>query len=179
MKGELLENRIVVLDIQESRNLFASGYFGKPIGIPKPNVNELHVPLILDLIEGCYLQEISKIKITKNEKIVSLSALIRLCRNEYHNFDKKYQVYKDFREKGYVINPGIKFGCDFAVYQKGPGIDHAPYLVQVYNKNDDISSTAVVLAGRLASSVKKQFILAIPRSKDRIDYLSLEWWRAN
>ena len=102
MKGELLENRIVVWDIQESRNLFASGYFGKPIGIPKPNVDEINVPLILDLIEGCYLQEISKIKITKNGKTVSLSALIRLCRNEYHNFDKKYQVYKDFREKGYV-----------------------------------------------------------------------------
>ena len=51
--------------------------------------------------------------------------------------------------------------------------------MQVYNKNDDISSTAVVLAGRLASSVKKQFILAIPRNKDKIDYLSLDWWRAN
>ena len=88
-------------------------------------------------------------------------------------------MYKDFREKGYVINPGIKFGCDFAVYKKGPGIDHAPYLIQVHNKNDNISSTAVVLAGRLSSSVKKQFILAIPHGKDKIDYLSLDWWRAN
>ena len=179
MKGELLENRIVVWDIQESRNLFGAGYFGKPIGIPKPNVDEINVPLILDLIEGCYLQETSKIKITKNGKKVSLNMLIRICRKEYHNFDKKYRVYKDFREKGYVVNPGIKFGCDFAVYQKGPGIDHAPYLIQVYNKNDNISSTAVVLAGRLASSVKKQFILAIPHGKDKIDYLALDWWKAN
>ena len=179
MKGELVENRIVVWNRQESRDLFANGYFGKPIGIPKPNVNDINVPLILDLIEGCYLQGISKIKITKNGKKVSLDTLIKICKKEYHNFDKKFQVYKDFREKGYVINPGIKFGCDFAVYQKGPGIDHAPYLVQVYNKNDDISSTAVVLAGRLASSVKKQFILAIPHSKDKIDYLALDWWKAN
>ena len=179
MKGELLENRIVVWNKQESRDLFADGYFGKPIGIPKPNVNDINVPLILDLIEGCYLQEISKIKISKNGKKVSFDALIKICRKEYHNFDKKYLVYKDFRKKGYVVNPGIKFGCDFAVYQKGPGIDHAPYLVQVYNKNDDISSTAVVLAGRLASSVKKQFILAIPHGKNKIDYLSLDWWKAN
>ena len=178
MKGELLENRIVVWNTQESRELFANGYFGKPIGIPKPNVNDINVPLILDLIEGYYLLKISKIKIIKNGKNVSLNALIKICRKEYHDFDKKFQVYKDFRDKGYVINPGIKFGCDFAVYQKGPGIDHAPYLVQVYNKNDDISSTAVVLAGRLASSVKKQFILAIPNGKDRIDYLALDWWRA-
>ena len=127
MLGELLENRIVVWDRRESRDLFANGYFGKPIGIPKPNVNDINVPLILDLIEGCYLQETSTLKIVKNGKNVSLNTLIKICKKEYHNFDKKFQVYQDFREKGYVINPGIKFGCDFAVYQKGPGIDPVSY----------------------------------------------------
>ena len=178
MKGEIVENRIIVWDIQESRDLFRNGYFGKPIGIPKPNPDEINVPLILDLMEGCYLLEISKIKIYRDKKKVSLDELIKICREEYHNFDKKYLVYKDFREKEYVVNPGIKFGCDFAVYNRGPGIDHAPYLIQVYNKSDPISSTDVVLAGRLASSVKKQFILAIPSGKSSVDYLALDWWKA-
>ena len=178
MKGEIIENRIIVWDIQESRDLFRNGYFGKPIGIPKPNPDEINVPLILDLMEGYYLLEISKIKIYRDKKKVSLDELIKICREEYHNFDKKYLVYKDFREKEYVVNPGIKFGCDFAVYNRGPGIDHAPYLIQVYNKNDSISSTGVVLAGRLASSVKKQFILAIPSGKSSVDYLALDWWKA-
>ena len=178
MKGEIVENRIIIWDIQESRDLFRNGYFGKPIGIPKPNPDEINVPLILDLMEGCYLLEISKIKIYRDKKKVSLDELIKICREEYHNFDKKYLVYKDFREKEYVVNPGIKFGCDFAVYNRGPGIDHAPYLIQVYNKSDPISSTDVVLAGRLASSVKKQFILAIPSGKSSVDYLALDWWKA-
>ena len=179
MKTELIENRIIVWDIEHSKELFGNGYFGKPIGIPKPKVDEINVPLVLDLIEGCYLQEISKIKIYKNKKRVSEKEMIEICKKEYHNFDKKYLVYKDFREKGYIVNPGIKFGSDFAVYQKGPGIDHAPYLVQVYNNNDPISSTDVVLAGRLASSVKKQFILAIPKGKTHIEYLALDWWKPN
>jgi len=178
LKGEIIENRIIVWDIQESRDLFRNGYFGKPIGIPKPNPDEINVPLILDLMEGCYLLEISKIKIYRDKKKVSLDELVKICREEYHNFDKKYLVYKDFREKEYVVNPGIKFGCDFAVYNRGPGIDHAPYLIQVYNKSDSISSTGVVLAGRLASSVKKQFILAIPSGKSSVDYLALDWWKA-
>jgi len=178
LKGDLIENRIVVWNIKDSQNLFKHGYFGKPIGIPKPKTDEINVPLILDLIEGCYLQEISKIKIYKNNKKISLNEIIKICKKEYHNFDKKFQVYKDFREKGYVINPGIKFGCDFAVYQKGPGIDHAPYVVQVYNKSDVITSTGVVLAGRLSTSVRKQFILAIPKGKSHVDYLALDWWRA-
>ncbi len=178
MKSELIENRIIVWDIEHSKELFGNGYFGKPIGIPKPKVDEINVPLILDLIEGCYLQEISKIQIYKNNKKISLNEIIKICKKEYHNFDKKFQVYKDFREKGYVVNPGIKFGCDFAVYQRGPGIDHAPYVVQVYNKSDVITSTGVVLAGRLSTSVRKQFILAIPKGKSHVDYLALDWWRA-
>jgi len=178
LKGELIENRIIVWNIQDSQKLFSNGYYGKPIGIPKQNPNEINVTLVLDLIEGCYLQEITKIKIYKNKKKVSQEEVIKTCKKEYHNFDKKYMVYKDFRENGYIVNPGIKFGCDFAVYQNGPGIDHAPYLVQVYNRSDTISSTGVVLAGRLSSSVKKKFILAIPSGKTKVDYLALDWWKA-
>ncbi len=101
-----------------------------------------------------------------------------ICEKEYHNFDKKFFVYNDFRSKGYIVNPGIKFGCDFAVYERGPGLDHAPYLVQVYNRMDKINATEVVLAGRLATSVRKHFILAIPKNNNNVDYLALEWWRA-
>ncbi|TLX94911.1 MAG: tRNA-intron lyase [Thaumarchaeota archaeon] len=177
MKGELVENRIIIWDLDESRSLFVNGYYGKPIGITKPRPDEINVPLILDLIEGYYLLENSKLKIYRMKKSVTHSKLLEICRTEYHNFDKKYLVYKDFRDKGFIVNPGIKFGCDFAVYQKGPGIDHAPYLVQVYNSTDTISATEVVLAGRLATTVRKQFILAIPRG-NKIDCLALDWWRA-
>jgi len=154
------------------------GYYGKPIGISKPKLNEINVPLILDLIEGLYLLQNSKIKIYKEKKSVTEEEMLDICRKEYHNFDKKYTVYKNFRDKGYIVNPGIKFGCDFAVYQKGPGIDHAPYLVQIYNRNEPISSTDIVLAGRLATTVRKQFILAIPHGSNDVDYLALDWWKA-
>ena len=177
MKGELIDNRIVVWNIKDSQKLFSSGYYGKPIGMSKPKIEEINVPLILDLIEGYYLLQKSKVSITKLKKKVTENKMLEICRQEYHNFDKKYIVYKNFRDKGYIVNPGIKFGCDFAVYQKGPGIDHAPFLVQVYNKSDAITSTGVVLAGRLARTVRKQFILAIPSGKN-VDYLALDWWKA-
>ncbi|MFQ6025075.1 MAG: tRNA-intron lyase [Nitrosopumilaceae archaeon] len=178
MKGELIENRIVVWNVKDSQDLFAQGYYGKPVGIAKPKSDEINVPLILDLIEGYYLMQKSKIKIYQGKKKITEKNMQNICKEEYHNFDKKYVVYKNFRDKGYIVNPGIKFGCDFAVYQKGPGIDHAPYLVQVYNRRDTITSTGVVLAGRLATTVRKQFILAIPGSKENVDYLALDWWRA-
>ncbi|MBC8252290.1 MAG: tRNA-intron lyase [Nitrosopumilus sp.] len=178
MKSELIDNRIIVWNINDSRKLFSQGYYGKPIGIPKPKIEEIDVPLILDLIEGLYLLENKKITITKSKQKLTINQMIGVCKKEYHDFDKKYLVYKNFRDKGYIINPGIKFGCDFAVYEKGPGIDHAPYLIQVYNRNEFITSTGIVLAGRLATTVRKQFIFAIPKGKDKVDFLALDWWKA-
>ncbi len=178
LKTELLENRLIVWDADDSKKLFSQGYYGKPIGIPKPKLNEINVPLILDLIEGYYLMIKSKIQIYENKKKLSERKMFEICQRQHHNFEKKFQVYKNFRDKGYIVNPGIKFGCDFAVYQKGPGIDHAPFLVQVYNRSENITSTDIVLAGRLATSVKKQFILAIPSGKENVDYIALDWWKA-
>ena len=178
MKCDLVENRLIVWNIADSRKLFSSGYYGKPIGIPKPKFDEIDVPLILDLIEGLYLLEIKKISIYKDKKKITIETMTEICKKEVHEFDKKYLVYKNFRDKGYIINPGIKFGCDFAVYEKGPGIDHAPFLIQVYTRSESISSTGIVLAGRLATSVRKQFILAIPKGKDNVDFLALDWWKA-
>ena len=54
MKSELIENRIIVWNIDNAKKLFTEGYYGKPIGIPKPKIEEINAPLILDLIEGLY-----------------------------------------------------------------------------------------------------------------------------
>ena len=178
MKSELIENRLIIWNISDANKLFTNGYYGKPIGISKPKHNEIDVPLILDLIEGYYLMLKSKIQIYQDKKRITTNYMLTICRKYYHNFDKKFLVYTDFRNKNYIVNPGIKFGCDFAVYQKGPGIDHAPCMIQVYDRNENISSTDVVLAGRLAASVKKQFVLAIPHGTKKIDYIALDWWKA-
>jgi tRNA-intron endonuclease len=52
-------------------------------------------------------------------------------------------------------------------------------LVQVYKPGFDITATAIVLAGRLATTVKKQFIVAIPKTKDKkVEFIGFDWWRA-
>ena len=92
MKAELIQNRIIVWNISDSKKLFSNGYFGKPIGISKPKPNDIDVPLILDLIEGYYLQLKSKIQIYKNKKKISKNTMLDVCKGEYHNFDKIFQV---------------------------------------------------------------------------------------
>src|SRR3972149_1196944 len=179
--GELTENRIIVWNIESSQKLFKAGYFGKPLGIPKPKNFEFEAPLILDLMEGYYLTKEKELSIftSVDKKKVSLKEIEAICKKQYNDFEAKYLVYSDLRKKGYVVTPGIKFGCDFAVYEHGPGIDHAPYLVEVMAKSDNITATGIVLAGRLATTVKKRFIIAITDTDSKkIKFMSFDWWRA-
>ena len=102
MKSELIENRLIVWDLSDSKKLFTNGYYGKPIGISKPKSNDIDAPLILDLIEGYYLMLKSKIQIFKNKKRVTTNGMLEICREQHHNFDKKFLVYNDFREKYHI-----------------------------------------------------------------------------
>lgn len=180
INGVLVGNRIVVWDIESSRLLFGNGYFGKPMGIAKPKGTQFSHPLILDLMEGYYLSlKLKLILHTNDGKPLSVLDIKSICRKQYEGFDTKYLVFHDLRDRGYVVSPGIKFGCDFAVYEHGPGIDHAPYLVQVCKPHFDLTATSIVLAGRLATTVKKQFIIAIPKPNEKkVEFIGFDWWRA-
>jgi len=178
--GRLFENRVVIWDIEASRRLFRDGYYGKPLGIPKPKDPQFNAPLILDLMEGYYLVKRRALRIeSERGKNLNAAEIERVCAGSYTDFAEKYLVYKNLRESGYVVTPGIKFGSDFAVYEHGPGIDHAPYIVQVMKPGTSITATSLVRSGRLATTVKKQFIIAIADAKKgTVDYLRYDWWRA-
>src|SRR3989449_3168164 len=178
--GRLFENRIIVWDIEASRKLFKSGFYGKPLGIPKPKDAEFDAPLILDLMEGYYLARKKKLKIlSKDGDELSVQEVGSLCAASYPDFNEKFLVYNQLREGGFVVAPGIKFGSDFAVYEHGPGIDHAPFIVSVETPESVMGPFEVVRAGRLATTVRKHFIIAIPDTKSgKIRYLVFQWFKA-
>jgi tRNA-intron endonuclease len=178
---ELIENFLVVWKPEEGSELYKKGFYGKPLGIPKPKAPEFKVPLILDLMEGLYLVEKGKITVyeEKARKKVSLKKLRQMAKQLYEEFEQKYAVYYDMRDRGLVVTPGIKFGCDFAVYKHGPGMEHAPYMVSVKLAGSEITATEIVKAGRLATTVRKRFVIAVPDlDKTRIEYLIFKWFKA-
>jgi tRNA-intron endonuclease len=181
IETEFIENFLVVWNPEKGSELYQLGYYGKPIGIPKPKVAEFNVPLILDLMEGLYLAEKEIIAVYEGPKKtrVNLKKLRRRARKLYEEFDLKYMVYRDLRDTGLIVTPGIKYGCDFAVYKHGPGIDHAPYMVSVKKPTDEVTATEIVKAGRLATTVRKRFIIAVPNPEtEKIQYLIFKWFKA-
>ena len=174
--AELLDdNRLIIWDIKQARSLYNNGFYGKPLGDPRPR-EDFEDPLLLDPVEAQYLVDKKIIKIHKNKKNLNEKKLRKILENNFNDFDKKYRVYKDLRDRGYVVTPGIKYGSDFAVYEDGPGIDHAPYIVQIIDSDEQLSAAEIVKAGRLAATVRKSFILAVVN--EEIRYLEFNWWRA-
>ncbi|UCF45578.1 MAG: tRNA-intron lyase [Candidatus Bathyarchaeota archaeon] len=181
MKVELIENFLVVWNSTEGSQLYKTEFYGKPLGIPKPKIPEFDVPLLLDLMEGLYLAEKGLITIYEGSerRKVGHKKLKQKARQLYEEFDEKYAVYRDLRDSGLIVTPGIKFGCDFAVYKYGPGVEHAPYMVSVKKAGSDISATEIVKAGRLATTVRKRFIIAVPDlDAEKTRYLIFKWFKA-
>jgi tRNA-intron endonuclease len=180
IRVELIENFLIVWNPQEGSQLYKTAYYGRPVGIPKPKIPEFDVPLVLDLMEGLYLVETEQIEVYENpSEPVSLEKLRAKTKELYDEFEEKYAVYQDMRNSSLIVLPGIKFGCDFAVYKYGPGVEHAPYMVTVKKPDSDISATEIVKNGRLATTVRKRFIIAVPDLVTKeIKYLMFKWFKA-
>ncbi|MEM4250855.1 MAG: tRNA-intron lyase [Candidatus Bathyarchaeia archaeon] len=182
IETELVGSRLIVWNPEAALGLYESGFYGKPVGIPKPKPGEkFDSPLMLDLMEGVYLYEKRRIRVRDalSGRTVSKDQILKVACKTYKDFEESYLVYKDLREKGYVVTSGIKFGADFAVYEHGPGIDHAPFIISVKKKKERMGTFDIVRAGRLATTVRKQFIIATPETKSgRVGYLVFKWFRA-
>jgi tRNA-intron endonuclease len=180
--AELVGTRLIVWEPRDGVAIYRQGFFGKPVGIPKPKPDqEFSAPLVLDMMEALYLQEKRRINVidTKTRKPITRAQLMKLAAVTYKNFELGYSVYKDLRNQGFIVTPGIRFGSDFAVYEHGPGIDHAPFIVTGRTENDKMGPFEIVLAGRLATTVRKQFTIAVPKKgKAKMDYLVFRWFKA-
>ena len=171
----LISGRVVVLDPTVGSWLYGGGrFFGQPVGIHKPKSDIFTKPLELSYLEAKYLFQKGIIEIFDLQKGTRLTIqdISTIASLEYDDFESKYAIYEDLRDKGFIVRPGLKFGADFGVYKHGPGKDHSLFLVQVMKQNSTITAMQIVLAGRLATTVRKRFVIANPTTKT---YYVFQW----
>jgi len=177
--ARLVGDRAIVWNPEHGMPLYDKGYFGQPVGIRKPKSSVFDKPLELSLLECAYLTKESKIHVldSQDDHILSLEEILALGQETSDEFNDRFLVYSQLRELGYIIRPGLKFGTDFAVYEKGPGLDHASFLVHVVPQKDGVIPLDIVRAGRLATSVRKRFIIATVKDNGEIAHYSFVFHR--
>lgn len=175
--AKFINSRVIIFNPLYASFLYVKkGFYGSPLGINKPRLEYFSKPSELSLIEAYYLLEKDEITIldVKSNQLLSPEELYEFAKNSHHKFEEKYVIYKDLREKGYIPRPGLKFGADFVVYKKGPGLEHSPLIVHVLPHDSKITAIDMVRAGRLATSVRKKFVIANPLTKS---YYFFEWFK--
>jgi len=187
--------------------MYNSGFFGKPVGIRKPQGDEFDRPVELSLLEACYLLKEKRIRVIISDKSQELTPvelslleacyllkekrirviisdksqeltfkeLFRISKSKVDLFEEKLLIYEDIRRRGLVPRPGLKFGADFAVYHKGPGLDHSPYVITARPRGTKLTAIELVRAGRLATSVRKKYVIATILSTNEIKYYGFVW----
>jgi len=174
---KFLNSRVIVFNPLFASYLYVKKkFFGSPLGINKPRLEYFSKPSELSLIEAYYLLNKGEITIynVKEDKDLSPNEFHEIAKEIHHKFEEKFIIYKDLREKGYIPRPGLKFGADFVVYKKGPGLEHSPFIVHVLPHDSKITAIDMVRAGRLATSVRKKFVIANPLTKS---YYFFEWFK--
>ncbi len=125
----------------------------------------------LDVYETMFLLKHGGLRLV-NAKLHDVE---KTARKRIRFFDDMYLVYEDWRRRGYVIKTGFKFGTHFRIYFPGASPVrsedewmHSRHVIHVFPRKHKLLISEWARAIRVAHSVKKTFILAIPGRKARI-----------
>lgn len=70
-----------------------------------------------------------------------------------------YAAYHHYRSQGWCVRSGIKFGCDYILYKRGPPFQHAEFCVQVLDSEDSKPYTWYASTARVCGGASKTLIL--------------------
>ncbi|PPA78658.1 MAG: tRNA-splicing endonuclease [ANME-2 cluster archaeon HR1] len=141
--------------------IYDTGFFGRP----KDDYLEL------TLIESVYLHYKGRITVELDGKDLDLEDLIYKSSRRMDNFEVKYIVYKDLRERGYYIKPGV---TDFRVYPRGgrPGSTPSKYFVQALSERQILPLPQLIRQVETTDNLKKEMILAVVDEESDITFYS-------
>ncbi len=133
--------------------------------------------LELSLIEALYLMEKGKLEINIDSDDVTIEKLIKLIRGQ--GSFTNYIVFKDLRNRGYIVKTGFKYGSEFRLYERGksPGDGHSNYLVKVASENSKFMMSDLSSYVRVAHGVNKKLLFAVVDDENDITYYNVEWTR--
>lgn len=153
----------------EARELYNKNRFG---ALKKDNV-------VLSLFEAFYLMEKDRLIIKDNNKELTEESFLKKARKRVKDFTTKYSVFKDLRDRGYIVKTALKFGAEFRVYDKGvqPGQDHAKWIVFPVHESETMTWHEFSAKNRVAHSTKKRLLIGIVDDEEDVTYYVCSWLR--
>ena len=109
MTGELIDDTVVIREQKEGSQLYNKGNYGYP---------RSGGGLDLDLVEATYLVECRRLEVVRGKERMNFEDLFRYSASMHEGFDIKYMVYRDLRQRGFVVK--LESGdYDLSIFPRG------------------------------------------------------------
>ncbi len=176
MEGTFLPNDLITIveDAKAGKKIYEDHWFGQYGTYKLSDRGALNK---LDIYETVFLIDNDVLKVEN----ASRKEIVDAAEKRRSDFPKLYEVYEDWRSKGYVVKTGFKFGTHFRIYfpgakpmQEGEEWTHSKHVIQVFPRDEKLLISEWARAIRVAHSVRKTFILAIP-GKSRKKTLEIDF----
>ena len=162
MSGQLKGREVLVEDQAEASQIHNKGFYG----IPQSGGS-----LKLDLMEAIYLVESERLEVLSAGDKKSASDLLRLAHRISDGFEVLYLVYRELRQRGYVVKLG-QHPLDFRVFPRGGSPNKTPSKWWVAAISERSTFDLGKLMGDLdrTTDVRKKLLLAIVDEESDVTY---------
>lgn len=153
MAGELVDDSVILSDEAEASQIYNKGFYGYPL---------TGGGLELDLLEASYLMECGRLEISTEGAKVDSFTLTRRAAEAYEDFEIKFIVYRDLRQRGYVVKTHSG-EFDFRVFPRGgtPNTSQTKYWVMALSERSEFSIAEFLDCLEKADRTRKDLLLAV------------------
>ncbi|MCZ7396075.1 MAG: tRNA-intron lyase [Candidatus Methanoperedens sp.] len=154
-----LDGDAVIIEKRAVEELYNTSFYGRP------RDDKLEV----SLTEGAYLIYLGKITVESEGEELDFKQFFLRASNILKNFELLYVVYKDLRERGYYVQPGV---TGFRVYPRGghPGKTPAEFFIFVTSERIPLLFSDLEKHLETVDNLKKRLVLAIVDEESDITY---------
>jgi tRNA-intron endonuclease len=171
IQGLLMQNRVLT----ESSDAAREVYHGARYGSLQPDGR-----IQLSLLEALHLVEKGKLEVLDGRsKPINTAALQKRANRFDKQFWIKYTVFRNLRDRGYLVKTALKFGADFRVYEPGikPGEGHARWVVFPVHEAETLTWHDFAAKNRVAHTTKKHLLIAVVDDEGDVSYWEVGWLR--
>ena len=130
--------------------------------------------LILKQFETLYLLYANKLILKKGKKQMDFNSFMSLCQKTDSDILTKFLIYRDLRNRGYVVKDGFGFGSDFRVYERGHfGEKGAKFLIFGLNEGQQEKMGNLQKKIEEITQMGKEPIIAVIERRGEVIYYKI------
>ena len=162
MTGQLKGTEVIVADQAEASQIHNKGYYGVP---------QTGGSLKLDLMEAVFLAESERLEVEEDGKKRSAGELLRLAHKSQEGFEIRYLVYRELRQRGYIVKLGQP-PLDFRVFPRGGSPNKTPskWWVAAISERSAFDLGKLLVDLDHTTDVRKKLLLAVVDEESDVTY---------